>query len=96
MEWTGFKVCSECYEPKQPQLDPPPHITDAEALRQARPEVALPQSQLGVVITTGPQNVTQFGVDVGGLSPTTADPIGTAFDGVFGTGEIGAVTVVTS
>ena len=21
-EWTGFKVCDECYEPKHPQLEP--------------------------------------------------------------------------
>ena len=21
-EWTGFRVCAECYEPKSPQLEP--------------------------------------------------------------------------
>lgn len=94
MEWTGFKVCSECYEPKHPQLEPPHHLTDPESLRQARPEIPLPQAQLGLVRTTGPQTVTDTGVDIGGPSPTTADPIGTAFEGVFATGEIGTVTVV--
>ena len=37
MEWTGFKVCSECYEPKHPQLEPEPHVSDPEALYKPRP-----------------------------------------------------------
>ena len=36
-EWTGFKVCSECYEPKHPQLEPEPHVADPEALYKPRP-----------------------------------------------------------
>ena len=40
MEWPGFKVCPECYEPKNPQLDPPLIPTDPEALHQPRPEVS--------------------------------------------------------
>jgi|TARA_R110000751_G_scaffold46656_2_gene104804 hypothetical protein len=35
-EWTGFKVCSECYEPKHPQLDPKPTTGDAQALYEPR------------------------------------------------------------
>ena len=27
-EWNGLRVCSECYEPKHPQLDPQPHRVD--------------------------------------------------------------------
>ena len=96
MEWTGFKVCPECFEPKHPPLEPPRQATDPEALRQARPEVPLPQSQLGVVRTTGPSNTTDSGVNVGGQPLSLVDPIGTKFDGVFGTGEIGTVTVVIS
>lgn len=37
-EWTGFKVCYECYEPKHPQLEPKRHIADPIAVRQPRPE----------------------------------------------------------
>lgn len=96
MEWTGFKVCSECYEPKHPQLEPPRHTTDAEALRQPRPEVPLPQSQLGFVKTTGPRDTTPDGVEIGGPSPITADPIGTEFTSEGATGEVGTVTVVIS
>ena len=36
-EWTGFKVCGECYEPKQPQLTPARNTTDPESLHQPRP-----------------------------------------------------------
>ena len=39
-EWNGLKVCSECYEPKHPQLDPKPKPADPQAIRNARPETA--------------------------------------------------------
>jgi NAD-dependent SIR2 family protein deacetylase len=37
-EWTGFKVCVDCYEPKHPQLLPKHNISDAIALREPRPD----------------------------------------------------------
>lgn len=37
-EWTGFKTCPECYEPKHPQLEPKRNISDAIALRDPRPD----------------------------------------------------------
>jgi protein-arginine kinase activator protein McsA len=37
-EWTGFKVCATCYEPKHPQLEPKRNVGDAIALREPRPE----------------------------------------------------------
>jgi hypothetical protein len=37
-EWNGLKVCSECYEPKHPQLEPLPHVIDPEALYNPRPD----------------------------------------------------------
>jgi NAD-dependent SIR2 family protein deacetylase len=36
-EWNGLYVCPECYEPKHPQLDPPHHKADAQALPWSRP-----------------------------------------------------------
>ena len=38
-EWTGFKVCPECYEPKAPQLYPLPALTEPQALYEPRPDV---------------------------------------------------------
>jgi len=96
MEWTGFKVCPECYEPKNPQLDPPVLPTDPESLHQPRPEVSLPQSQLGAIITTSPTFTTSAGVNVGALPATTVDPIGSDFSADGATGSIGTVTVVTT
>ena len=37
-EWTGFKVCIECYEAKHPQLLPKRNISDAIAVKDARPD----------------------------------------------------------
>ena len=86
----------ECYEPKNPQLDPPLLPTDPESLHQPRPEVSLPQSQLGAIITTSPTFTTSAGVNVGALPATTVDPIGSDFSADGATGSIGTVTVVTT
>jgi hypothetical protein len=37
-EWTNWRVCDECWEPKHPQLDPSLPSPDAEALHNPRPE----------------------------------------------------------
>ena len=37
-EWNGLFTCPECYEPKHPQLDPPYHPPDPEALQDPRVE----------------------------------------------------------
>ena len=37
-EWNGLFTCPECYEPKHPQLDPPYHPPDPEALKDPRVE----------------------------------------------------------
>jgi hypothetical protein len=39
-EWTGFKVCVECYEPKHPQLMPKRSVSDPQALQEPRPDRA--------------------------------------------------------
>ena len=86
MTWQGNRVCGECYEPKHPQLDPPSIGADAEALWKPRPEVPMPQSQLGLVTTTDPS--------AAGMS-FTDDPIGSKFEGEEGTGAVGDLTVST-
>ena len=37
-EWTGFKVCYECYEPRHPQLETKRTVTDPQALFEPRPD----------------------------------------------------------
>ena len=36
-EWNGLKTCPDCFETKHPQLEPPYHSADAQALPWARP-----------------------------------------------------------
>ena len=36
-EWNKLKTCPECFEPKAPQLEPTPIVTDPEALYNPRP-----------------------------------------------------------
>ncbi len=81
--WENFKTCQECYEPKHPQLDPPVISADAEVLWKPRPDVSLPKSQLGVIITTNAGSGMTF----------ESDPIGTKFDGLGATSGLGSVTV---
>jgi hypothetical protein len=78
--WNGLLVGPDQYEPKHPQLDPPTVSVDSEALFRTRPEVPLPQAQLGLVTVEG------------GLL-ATSDIIGTKFEGAFGTTAVGTVTV---
>ena len=79
-EWTGFKVCPQCYEPKAAQLEPLPHVADPESLYQPRPDLDK-EAGKGVVRTYAAN--TMYSV--------TADPIGYAFDGVEAEGEVGTV-----
>ena len=81
--WNGLLVGPDQYEPKPPQLDPPTVSVDSEALPRTRPEVPLPQAQLGLVTVAG------------GLL-ATSDIIGTKFEGAFGTTAVGTVTVSIS
>jgi NAD-dependent SIR2 family protein deacetylase len=54
-EWTGFKVCDECYEPKHPQLEPKRNITEPQALYQPRPE-----KRMAVTVFVGATADTSF------------------------------------
>jgi hypothetical protein len=86
-EWTGFRVCNECFEPKHPQLEPPRHVSDPEGLRFARPNrAASTVAGEGVVRT----------IDANQMMSITGDPIGSAFSIDGATGSIGTVTVVTT
>jgi len=37
-QWDGFMTCPECFDIKQPQLDPPPIGADPQAVRDPRPD----------------------------------------------------------
>lgn len=54
-EWTGFKVCDECYQPKHPQLEPKRSLNEPQALLEPRPE-----ARLGVDVYVGDTADTSF------------------------------------
>ena len=39
-QWDGFMACPQCFDLKQPQLDPRYHPTDPQALQHAKPQIA--------------------------------------------------------
>ena len=86
-EWNGFRVCSECFEPKHPQLEPVRHLADPEALRHPRPDVPP-----GIVAGAGVVRT----IDANSMMSVTGDVIGSEFSQEAATGEIGTVTVVIS
>ena len=51
-EWNGFLVGKDEYESKQPQLTPPKHITDPQALRISRPDRTEPVSLVLLAFNT--------------------------------------------
>jgi hypothetical protein len=92
-------VCDRCgwaYKYLQLRMEWTGFKVCPESLHQPRPEVSLPQSQLGAIITTSPTFTTSAGVNVGALPATTVDPIGSDFSADGATGSIGTVTVVTT
>jgi len=86
-EWTGFKVCSECYEPKHPQLEPEPHVSDPEALYKPRPNNDTEAGEGFVVVT----NSSIFQNDF--MNPSTL-PTNFTVDKL--TSSLGSVTITLS
>ena len=81
-EWNGSFVHKSEFEPKHPQLEPRKHKPDAEALKNARPPVALepsPQIENGVVSTLmASLGVTEGKKIVGTFTSANATPLATA------------------
>mgnify|MGYP006970143266 CR=1 FL=1 len=70
-EWNGSWVHYSEFEPKQPQLEPLPMVTDPQSLEYARPQIA--NSRVFVGGATGPVNAGRTVV-----KPTSGDA---AYDG---------------
>ena len=85
-EWNGSKTCSDCYEPKHPQLEPLTATSDPEALYKPRPNNDLEEGEGFVVVVSS--NI--FKPDF--LNPST---LPTNFTVSEMTGGLGEVTIVT-
>jgi hypothetical protein len=80
-EWTGFKTCQECYEPKHPQLEPKRGINEPIALRDPRPD-----GVQTVLISLGYGGDSTF-ASVGMLPAPVAKPL-------IAKGSVASVTVI--
>jgi hypothetical protein len=72
-EWTGFKVCQECFEVKHPQLEPDPPPFEPQALYEPRPARVEPQTVVvGQTVFPPPANLsTQAVASVGSVEVST-------------------------
>ena len=86
-EWNGLKVCSTCYEPKHPQLEPITVKADPEALYKPRPNNDLEVGEGFVVVTSSSIFQNDF------MNPSTL-PTNFTIEKV--TGSLGKVTITTS
>lgn len=64
-QYPGLRVCTECYEPKQPQ-EYPVNVTDPEALRKPSPDIDRPAVTLSWPSYDVVSNTTYLGSVSGG------------------------------
>ncbi|MDB4724201.1 hypothetical protein OAF71_00255 [bacterium] len=86
-EWTGAKVCSQCYEPKHPQLEPLTAKADPEALYKPRPNNDQEEGEGFVVVVSSSIFNSNF------MNPST---LPTNFTTPKMTGSLGTVTITTT
>ena len=66
-EWTGLRVCPQCYEPKHPQLEPRSVPFEPEALWHPRPdrkepvEIPVGQNTFPLLTNTSTQAISSIG-----------------------------------
>ena len=96
-EWTGAVVGKDEYEPKQPQLGPFRKVIDAQALREARPDVKATMSVYVGIPTVedpnlrSPQGFGQVGQAI--ISTTETGNISVPVTGVGAISSVGEATV---
>ena len=101
-EWTGFKTCPDCFEPKHPQLEPSRPPFEPQVLFEPRPDFD-DDSSINVTITFPvvdsetfelqpflPEIKASLGTVT--LSGDVTTPVTEDVTGVSGTGSIGTVT----
>lgn len=91
-EWTGALVGKDEWEPKHPQLGPFRKVTDAQALKDARPQAINPFQPFMVITTNGIVYLGNGNWSTAGVAqlPTEIEDTSAA------TGAVGQVTVVIS
>jgi hypothetical protein len=90
LNWKGFKVCPQDYEPKEPQLEPLRYRGDAQALQGPRPDRIEPVS-----VYVGAPGFTAF-QSYGSVNNTTNMRPYVLGQALIAQGVVGSVTVSTS
>ena len=89
-EWNNLKVCSECFEPKAPQIDPRPVITDPEAAYNPRPNND--KELVRDLWLYQMQTILRLHINSLSMNPSI---LGTNFTTPEMTGSVGTVTITT-
>ena len=99
IEWNGSRVHTSEFEPKQPQLEPKPHVADPQGLANARPQHKNPNQEFLLYISNGFfAEVGDSGI-TGGASMTVEqsnDILGHKLTAVKVSSAVGGVTIVIS
>jgi len=90
-EWNNLKTCPECFEPKSPQIDPRPVVTDPEALYKPRPNNDKEVGE-GFVVISDANNFTATSINSLSMNPSI---LGSNFTTPKMTGSVGTVTITT-
>jgi len=91
-EWNGAKVCSECFEPKHPQLEVHKAPSDPESLYDPRPNNDVEVGE-GFVVVSDANNFTDTSINFLTMNPAL---LGSKFVVSKVTGSVGTVTIRTS
>ena len=88
-EWNKLKTCPECFEPKAPQLDPTPLVTDPEALYNPRPSNDVEGGE-GFVVVSDANTFSATSNNFLSMNPAI---LGTNFTITEMTASVGSVTI---
>jgi len=90
-EWNKLKTCPECFEPKAPQLDSTPVVSDPEALYKPRPNNDKEVGE-GFVVVSDANTFINTSINFLSMNPAI---LGSNFTITEMTASLGSVTITT-
>ena len=90
-EWNNLKTCPDCFEPKAPQIDPRPVVSDPEALYKPRPNNDLEVGE-GFVVVSDSSNFSSSSINSFAMNSSI---LGSNFSTPKMTASLGTVTITT-
>jgi len=90
-EWNKLKTCPQCFEPKAPQLNPSPVVSDKEALNKPRPNNDIEAGD-GFVVISDANKFTNTSNNFLSMNPNI---LGSNYTTPTMTASLGSVTITT-